>query len=124
MTKGSALKVQRTRVYDSTCPGRAEKIAVAGKTLRVLRMLFSDDDSAHVRGSVPWKDVLKAFYELDFTVVKLRGGSAWGFSKGIVSFTCHEPHPDANLDFWKARKLGRRLNRRFGWTVDTFVQKL
>jgi hypothetical protein len=33
----------------------------------------------------------------------------------------HAPHPEATLNFWQARRLGRRLTRRFGWTGDTFM---
>jgi len=60
-----------------------EKIAVSGKALHVLRMLFSDDETTHAKGSVPWKDILKMFSDMEFSVTKLRG-SAWGFSKGVM----------------------------------------
>ncbi|KAI8150983.1 hypothetical protein KHU50_012545 [Colletotrichum sp. SAR 10_65] len=53
-------------------------------------------------------------------------GSAWQFrwtdgDQSRIQF--HEPHPYSKIPFVVARRIGRRLNRNYGWTGDIFVLK-
>jgi hypothetical protein len=93
------------------------------------------------QGSIPWSEFLQAFSQLGFSGIHARG-SSWRFTKhdgrsftgALSSFTldflspliigfpkAHAPHPDSTLNFWQARRLGRRLTRRFDWTGDIFT---
>lgn len=39
------------------------------------------------------------------------------------SIMFHEPHPVAKIPFWNYVRMGRRLERVFGWTKDTFERR-
>ncbi|KAH7920974.1 hypothetical protein BV22DRAFT_1039175 [Leucogyrophana mollusca] len=109
----------------STPSAPPEQIPVPARTHKTLRNIFrltSSDEISSQLGSVMWSDVLQAFSQLGFTILKTRGTS-WRFTKAgeESSFSVYAPHPEPNLDFWKARRLGLCLTRRFGWTIDTFV---
>ncbi|KAJ6627604.1 hypothetical protein B0H10DRAFT_1993357 [Mycena sp. CBHHK59/15] len=98
---------------------------VSTRAYKVFATLFNaakDEEIALQHGSVPWKDIQTAFAQLDFALQKTRG-SAWTFRHpdGCRSITVHEPHPEATMRFWDARRFGRRLTRRFGWTLDSFL---
>ncbi|KAH7914896.1 hypothetical protein BJ138DRAFT_1055947 [Hygrophoropsis aurantiaca] len=95
--------------------------ARAFKTWRTIFRMASNGEVNQQRGSVPWSEILVAFSQIGFSVIKLRG-SAWLFSTSDRSFTYHAPHPGPNLGFWRARELGRRLTRHFHWTGESFEQ--
>ncbi|KAH7918874.1 hypothetical protein BV22DRAFT_1134269 [Leucogyrophana mollusca] len=101
------------------------KLTVPNRVLKTWSSIFrmaSDAELNQQRGSIPWSEILYAFAQLGWSAIKLRG-SAWLFTNSERSFTCHSPHPGPSLDFWKARALGRRLTRRFGWTGESFAVK-
>ncbi|KAJ7506566.1 hypothetical protein B0H11DRAFT_1706585 [Mycena galericulata] len=98
---------------------------VSAKVYKVFSTLFNaaeDEEIALQQSSVAWKDIQTAFAQLDFTLHKTRG-SAWIFRHpdGRRSVNVHEPHPEPTMRFWDARRFGRRLTRRFEWTLDSFV---
>lgn len=47
--------------------------------------------------------------------------SAWLFASEQGKIIFHESHPESKLPMQWARRIARRLNRDFGWTMDTFV---
>lgn len=53
------------------------------------------------------------------------GGSAvsFRFSSDGGSIVFHKPHPDPNVDLIHQRNMGKRLNKNFGWTAETFVER-
>jgi hypothetical protein len=59
-----------------------------------------------------------------FTVEKLYG-SVWQFTPRNLdverSIQFHEPHPIAKIPFLVARRIGRRLNRAYGWHGQMFA---
>ncbi|KAJ7640103.1 hypothetical protein DFH06DRAFT_1098562 [Mycena polygramma] len=89
---------------------------------RVYKVFSTLEQVALQQSSVAWKDILSAFNELHFKLRKTRG-SAWTFRQvdGPKSVTVHEPHPESTMRFWEARRFGRRLTKRFGWTLESFV---
>ncbi|KAJ7673199.1 hypothetical protein DFH06DRAFT_1081972 [Mycena polygramma] len=98
---------------------------VSARVYKVFSTLFNaakDEQVALQQSSVAWKDILSAFNELRFELRKTRG-SAWTFRQvdGPKSVTVHEPHPESMMRFWEARRFGRRLTKRFGWTLESFV---
>ncbi|KAJ7679502.1 hypothetical protein DFH06DRAFT_512039 [Mycena polygramma] len=102
--------------------------AVSAKAYKVLSTLFNaakDEEVALQQSSVAWKDIQATFVHLGFELHKTRG-SAWTFehSDGPKSVTVHEPHPESTMRFWDVRRFGRRLTKRFGWTLESFVPDL
>ncbi|KAF8192685.1 hypothetical protein K438DRAFT_1969816 [Mycena galopus ATCC 62051] len=98
---------------------------VSAKVYKVFSTLFNaakDEELSVQQSSVPWKDILTAFSQLAFALEKSRG-SAWTFRHPDErrSVTVHEPHPEPTMRFWEARRFGRRLTRRFGWTLESFT---
>ncbi|KAF7373595.1 C2H2 and C2HC zinc finger [Mycena sanguinolenta] len=104
---------------------RAAPVPISARAYKVFSTLFNatkDEELAVQQSSVAWKEILAAFSQLGFALEKTRG-SAWTFrhSDGQRSVTIHEPHPEPTMRFWEARRFGRRLARRFGWSLDSFV---
>ncbi|KAJ7466952.1 hypothetical protein FB451DRAFT_1178212 [Mycena latifolia] len=99
---------------DSNRPDQKDDVAAAA--------VPPTEEIALQNGSVAWKDIQMAFAQLDFTLQKMRG-SAWTFRHpdGHRSVTIHKPHPEPTMQFWEARRFGRRLTKRFEWTLDSFV---
>lgn len=93
------------------------------RSFRVFRNMFRSPDSPDQLGQVIWTDFLHAMVSIGFAAEKLQG-SAWHFRPSTLaaerSIQFHEPHPGNKLPVAWARRYGRRLNRAFGWTADTF----
>ena len=92
-------------------------------SFRVFRNMFRSPDSPDQLGQVIWTDFLHAMVSIGFAAEKLQG-SVWHFRTSTLvaerSIQFHEPHPSNKLPVAWARRYGRRLNRAFGWTADTF----
>ncbi|KAL9628666.1 MAG: hypothetical protein Q9204_005747, partial [Flavoplaca sp. TL-2023a] len=71
-------------------------------------------------GKIPWHQFITAMSRAGFGAEKLQG-SCWLFSSDDRSIMFHEPHPESDLTTHLARGIARRLNRNFGWTVESFV---
>ena len=101
------------------------KIAVSKRAMKTFSTLFFDDSHDAPPGELPWTEFLHAMASAGFTSQKLNG-SAWIFettNSAIIarrSIIFHEPHPIAKIQYKIARVFGRRLNRAYGWTADTF----
>ncbi|KAJ9611563.1 hypothetical protein H2200_004747 [Cladophialophora chaetospira] len=101
------------------------------RQLKIFRTMFytaSPGDEEH--GSIDSKDFRQAMTKIGFSAEKL-WGSVWQFTPGEdVSttegvrrgFNIHEPHPSSEIPYRMARCWGRRLNRIYGWTEETFVE--
>ncbi|KAJ7194963.1 hypothetical protein GGX14DRAFT_677760 [Mycena pura] len=98
---------------------------VSARVYKVFSTLFKaakDEDVALQQSSVAWKDIQIAFTQIGFELHKTRG-SAWTFRdpEGHKTVIVHEPHPESTMRFWEARRFGRRLTRKFGWTLQSFI---
>ncbi|KAJ7036960.1 hypothetical protein C8F04DRAFT_1257503 [Mycena alexandri] len=93
-----------------------------GSLFSTLFNAAKDEEIALQQSSVPWKDIQTTFAQLGFELHKTRG-SAWTFRHPDrpKTVTVHEPHPSPTMSFWEARRFDRRLTRRFGWTLESFV---
>lgn len=124
------------------------RIIVGPRAFKVFRTLFFDPDVTSTPGEVPWNDFVGALTSIGFKAEKLYG-SVWQFEpillqsegetssyKHVKSLThdaattskyrniqFHEPHPSSKIPFFVARRHGRRLNRAYGWTLETFKLK-
>lgn len=101
-------------------------IPVDKRALKVFQVLFYNPEATSSVGEVLWKDFIHAMVYTGFSAQKLHG-SIWQFCRadddGQRTILFHEPHPQKKLPFLTARSFGRRLNRNFQWTFDTFESK-
>ena len=101
------------------------KIPVRKKALSTFSVLFGKPINGNTpSGEIPWMDFRKAMANIGFSAEKLQG-SAWLFKKpedsGSRSIIFHEPHPESKLCVKWVRRMAGRLQRRFGWTAESFV---
>ncbi|KAL5625823.1 hypothetical protein FOBRF1_000166 [Fusarium oxysporum] len=99
----------------------AQPVKVSSSTAEVFATLF---DKTQSRGSVNWSSFEAAMSELGFSVLP-RFGSVYTFRpsedmdiKRPVSI--HRPH-QSQIEGYLILILARRLNRTYGWSVDSFV---
>jgi hypothetical protein len=94
------------------------------RSLKVFSTLFYQPSQTAQPGEIPWNDFLHAMCTTAFTVEKLYG-SVWQFTPRNLdverSIQFHEPHPIAKIPFLVARRIGRRLNRAYGWHGQMFA---
>ncbi|KAI1867583.1 hypothetical protein JX265_007385 [Neoarthrinium moseri] len=101
-------------------------VRVDNRAARVFQLLFHVTGSNDRPGELSWTEFLYAMTNAGFTAEKLYG-SVWQFTHtGVTtslarSIQFHEPHPKKSLPYWKARRLGRRMTRRYGWSWSTFI---
>ncbi|KAK5675120.1 hypothetical protein LTS10_012194 [Elasticomyces elasticus] len=72
---------------------------------------------------VKWPDLAAAFVDASLSAVHT-GGSAVTFrhpTEGSIVF--HRPHPDPSVKPVWLRTMGKRLNKWFGWSGETFVER-
>lgn len=67
---------------------------------------------------VPWTDFVSAMKAAGFSVKECHG-SARRFVLGSRPIIFHKPHPDPNLENNELLRMGKRMNRRFGWTLES-----
>ena len=96
------------------------KIRVKKKSFNTFAALFHKPFADKLPGELPWSDFKRAMVNAGFGAEKLQG-SAWLFESKSGSIIFHEPHPESKLPVQLARRIARRLNRNFGWTMDTFL---
>ncbi|KAI0903681.1 hypothetical protein F4823DRAFT_617631 [Ustulina deusta] len=101
-------------------------VAVDARSFKVFRTLFFNPAVTSSPGEVSWNEFLHAMTSPGLFMAEKMYGSVWQFERlesdqSRIQF--HEPHPRGKFPFTTARRYGRRLNRAFGWTGDTFVLK-
>ena len=96
---------------------------VSKRGFKVFTTLFYTPSAEEPPGETPWTDFLSAMASVGFSIKKLEG-SAWMFApvddEWNQSIIFHEPHPSSKIPFQVARRIGRRLWRRYGWTSANF----
>ncbi|KAG0043473.1 hypothetical protein BGZ83_011357 [Gryganskiella cystojenkinii] len=104
--------------------------AVDKRALKVFSTLFYQPSSSAQPGEIPWIDFLHAMISIGFAVEKLYG-SVWHFTPTVGessdstdnltrSIQFHEPHPVPKIPYRRARTIGRRLLRAYGWHGEMF----
>lgn len=87
--------------------------AVNDRALKVFRAIFFAPSINATPGEVPWIDFLHAMVSVGFTVEKLRG-SEWRFdTDSDRSIKIDDPHPKVKIPYFRARRIGRKLNRAY-----------
>ena len=102
------------------------KFTVGKRGFKVITTLFytSSEEAEAPSGEIAWSDFLSLMASAGFSVKKL-DGSAWLFSPAEAdlfrrSSIFHEPHPESKMSFRVARRYGRRLERSYGWSRESF----
>jgi hypothetical protein len=99
-------------------------IAVSKRARKVFSVLFHNPEFETPPGEILWSEFLHALSSAGFAVEK-QYGSAWMFTppaeSGQRNIIFHEPHPSNKIPFHLARRYGRRLERVYGWTSETFL---
>lgn len=118
------ISIHSTEVPLRLIPDEQPKIAVSKRALKVFSAIFFVPSHADQEGEIAWPDFLHAMVSAGFVPEKLYG-SVWQFTPTKLdverSIHFHEPHPAGKIPYYTARRHGRRLNRAYGWTGDTFV---
>lgn len=117
----TALTIEEPVVEDAQ-----PTMPVDARALKVFRTIFFNADANSTPGEVPWKDFLHAMTSTGFQAEKLYG-SVWQFQPTNLdverSIQFHEPHPRGKMTYEVARRIGRRLNRAYGWVGEMFQLK-
>ena len=101
----------------------APTIAVSKRAYKVFSALFYNPMKDPPPGEIPWSEFLHALSSIGFAVEK-QYGSAWLFTPPDThqrTIIFHEPHPSRNIPILIVRRHGRRLERAYNWTSETFV---
>ena len=123
----------KTRGSTSFATTTAEQIAppveensftLKSRAFKVFKALFFQPSQPDVPGEISWADFLYAMAATGFAPEKLYG-SVWQFTPTTLDvergIQFHEPHPIGKIPFRNARRVGRRLNRAYGWHGGMFI---
>ncbi|KAF2108680.1 hypothetical protein BDV96DRAFT_652618 [Lophiotrema nucula] len=103
-----------------------EVFTVTKSAFKVFETLFHSPTNADIPGQIKWMTFVEALAELGFSGEKTTG-SIWRFSPVKIQLergiSFHEPHPDPKIPYPLARRIGRRLNRAYGWDISKFRHK-
>jgi hypothetical protein len=107
-------------------PEETRTISLPKRAYKVFTTVFHNPSKEGQPGEIPWTDFLHAMRAMGFAPEKLYG-SVWQFTPANQSMNIgrsiqfHEPHPEKKIPYRQAKRIGRRLNRAFGWSGEMFV---
>lgn len=114
-----------TDLGENSADDESPKFTVSKRGFKVFSTLFHGKVNETLPGEIPWSEFLSAMASVGFSIQKL-DGSAWVFEPQDDLFRrsiiFHEPHPSNKIPFTIARRIGRRLERAYGWTSENFVR--
>ncbi|TGO49488.1 hypothetical protein BOTNAR_0429g00010 [Botryotinia narcissicola] len=102
------------------------------RALKVFKVLFFQPSESNIPGVLPWTEFKYAMVATGFNVQKLHGSACQSTPpstdeyEGKHRIQFHEPHSPgitANIPFYIARSMGRRLNCTYGWHGGMFVSE-
>lgn len=98
----------------------APQIAVKQETLSIVSKMFTT--RAESVSGVRWTTLVQGLTDAGLAVTQ-GAGSAVTFANEQGAVSIHQPHDrdGSNVDAIMLRGLGRRFNKWFGWTSETFV---
>jgi hypothetical protein len=107
------------------------RVPVPKKTRTILRQMFPDEPDNEVKyEDVPWDRFVLSMDQIGF-VARHNGGSAVLFEPnrdckgyrfgGKIVF--YRPHPGPTLTPLILKFMGKRMHKRFSWSMETFVLK-
>jgi hypothetical protein len=97
--------------------------------LKLFRKLFVDPESGTGTGEVAWNDFVYKMTGPGLFSAEHLSGSAWQFAQDSGSgsslrrrrLLSHQPHLSNKVGIVTARSIGGRLQRPFGWDINTFI---
>lgn len=95
-----------------------ETIPVRKESFAALKTLFPDDTSENGK-SMSWESFVKSMEDAGFSAIHV-GGSAVKFDGARGSIAVHRPHPEPKLSKNLLRDIGKRMQKHFGWTQESF----
>lgn len=107
---------------DATSAEMVIGLQVRRRSLELFSLMFKSTPTT--KGSTKWDDFVGAMLDAGCSATH-NGGSAVKFAdekndRGTIDF--HRPHPEPSIDLIKLRSMGKRLTKRFGWTLDSFEE--
>jgi len=107
-------------------------VAVPKRVLSVFKSMFPGRDIEDRSKNIEWEQFVLAMGEgeVGFVARQSAGGAAFSFEpnensawygKGKIVF--HKPHPESYFDPVQMATNGKRMQKWFGWSEDTFVLK-
>lgn len=130
-TKGTANPPESEALIAELPPDLPQKdiqptFTVGKRAFKVFSTLFYTPTTADQIGEIPWNDFLHGMASMEFSIEKLYG-SVWQFTPSNLDvenkIIFHEPHPHGKIPFRMARRIGRRLQRMYGWEGGMFKQE-
>ncbi|KJX96693.1 hypothetical protein TI39_contig606g00007 [Zymoseptoria brevis] len=102
-------------------PNRPTRTEVKKANLQIFESLLSPGKLSDLR----WTEFLAAMCDAGCSVNELHGGSAVNFKHvaGLGSLVIHSPHPHKVLRPDQCREIKAKLQRKFGWTSESFKLK-
>ncbi|KAF2126717.1 hypothetical protein P153DRAFT_254026, partial [Dothidotthia symphoricarpi CBS 119687] len=94
-------------------------IGVPKSAIKVFRRMFPVELQER-SAEVDWKDFVGAMCNAGFAA-RSGGGSIMIFEQDQGKIIFHRPHPDSTIDAIMLQSMGRRMNKWFGWTRESFV---
>ena len=102
------------------------KIVVLRRVYKTFTSFFYTPNTTQP-GEVRWADILFAMVSAGCSYREHLGSEVYfsletkeGFQG---SFEFHKPHPSSKVPFRTVRIWGKHLEKKFGWTIDTFEAK-
>jgi hypothetical protein len=122
----NSIALTAVELHKSTNADIARTYTVDKRTYNIFRTFFGapSEGVEEVPKSAKWADFRRAMVRMGFGVEKLQG-SAWQFTPSadvgsLRGIQFHEPHPDSDITYVIAKRIGRRLGRVYGWHGDMF----
>jgi hypothetical protein len=132
-TRGAAAQVKpqvdvQPAATEYDLPDNRPALAVDARSLKVLKTIFFTPSISATPGEIKWIDFLHAMVSVGFAPEQLYG-SVWHFTPtGLEmeqSISFHEPHKEGKatgkIAYCVARRMGRRLTRKYGWDGSSFT---
>ncbi|KAF7187311.1 hypothetical protein HII31_11399 [Pseudocercospora fuligena] len=98
---------------------RVPAIEVKKESLSVFRKIFSTSES---QSNLRWTVFVQAMVDAGFKATEA-SGSAVNFSNSSGSICFHRPHPEPLLDPIMLHNVARRLQKWFGFSLESFVER-
>ncbi|KAF2446588.1 hypothetical protein P171DRAFT_262495 [Karstenula rhodostoma CBS 690.94] len=95
------------------------RIPVTRKALSTFRAIFPSTAEERSK-STDWDAFVGAMIDAGLSASS-KGGSAFSFEYEGGRIVFHKPHPDLKIHPNMLQWMGRRLNKWFGWSRETFV---
>ncbi|TGO27800.1 hypothetical protein BPAE_0036g00110 [Botrytis paeoniae] len=103
------------------------KVSVSKNSYAIFQTMFPTRNFENRTITVPWDSLVNAMAEAGFVASQSAGGSAvqfepdarspW-FGQGKIVF--HKPHPERVVDAVMLGAMGKRIEKWFGWSDETF----